>query len=435
MSRAQIKRTVDDIILRMKVIVIGAGLLGLTTAYCLRRHGLDVVVIERQPGPGMETSFANGGMLHASQASPWNEPGILWRALRMLGREDSALLIRPRALPRMLAWCVAFVRNSQPSRYLQNVEKNARLADYSLSMLGEHYAPLALEYDRAGMGTLKIYRTPADLESAKEVAELCNKWDVRYSILRVDEVIAVEPALDPIRAEISGGIHFPDDVSGDAHKFCRELQRQCSEDGVDFRFDTAVSRLVVRNARFDHVAEDGGTLHADACVLAAGSYSTALAAQAGVRLPVQPVKGYSITLPFDDWAERPRTPVIDEHYHAAVCPLGGRLRVAGTAEFAGFDDRLTARRIDNLYHLMERLYPASTPLINRERSAHWTGLRPMSPDGVGIMGTTPIRGLYLNTGHGHLGWTMAPGAGKLVADCVASHLPDLNLADYALSRF
>lgn len=419
----------------MHIIVVGAGLLGLTTAYFLRRDGADVDVIERQAGPGLETSYANGGMLHASQANPWNEPGVFWQALRMLGREDAALLIRPRALPRMLGWSWNFLRNSALPRYLANVEKNARLADYSLTVLAEHFAPLALPFERADHGTLKIYRTAQELDTATRFAERCRAFDVRYQVMSAREVAALEPALAPVAGELSGGIHFPDDVSGDAQRFCRALAEHCAAIGVGLHYEATVAQVLVQGGAVTGVMVDGEMRRADGVVLAAASYTPALAASAGLKVPVQPVKGYSLTLPMAGWRVQPHVPVIDEHYHAAVCPLGQQLRVAGTAEFAGFDTTLTQSRIRNLYDLLARIYPDESVNIDRRHCVEWTGLRPMSPDGVGIMGRTAVHGLYLNTGHGHLGWTMAPGAGKLVADDIMQGRTELASADYALARF
>ncbi|MEQ8232006.1 MAG: D-amino acid dehydrogenase [Gammaproteobacteria bacterium] len=419
----------------MHCIVVGAGLLGLTSAWFLRRHGLEVTVVEQAAGPGLGTSFANGGMLHASQASPWNEPGVLWQALRMLGREDSALLIRPRVLPRMLPWAWQFVRNSRPVRFHTNMARNARLAAYSLRVLHEEFATLELRFERAGEGTLKIYRTPAELDLAQTIALRCRDWDVRYEVLDRPGVTKLEPALTDVADALSGGIHFPDDVSGDAHLFCRELAAACTAAGVRFSYEASATRVVLQRGRVHGVEIAGEMVPATHCLIAAGSHTAALARPLGLRVPVQPVKGYSLTLPLDGWSYRPRVPVIDEHFHAAVCPLGSHLRVAGTAEFAGFDDRLTPSRLENLYTLVSHVYPAGARIIDRGEVSHWTGFRPMSPDGVGIMGPTRIPGLHLNTGHGHLGWTMATGAGKLVADALVGAATDIALDDYAPARF
>ncbi|MEQ8663324.1 MAG: D-amino acid dehydrogenase [Gammaproteobacteria bacterium] len=419
----------------MHCIVVGAGLLGLTTAWFLRCHGVEVTVVERAAGPGLGTSFANGGMLHASQASPWNEPGVLWQALRMLGREDSALLIRPRTLPRMLPWAWQFVRNSRPVRFHANMARNARLAAYSLRVLHYQFGTLALTFERATQGTLKIYRTTAELELARTIALRCTEWDVRYTVLDADGVAALEPALADIADGLSGGIHFPDDVSGDAHLFCRELAAACARAGVTFLYEAEATAVVLQHGQVHGVEVAGDMLPATHCVLAAGSHSARLARRVGLRVPVQPVKGYSLTLPLRAWPSTPRVPVIDEHFHAALCPLGAQLRIAGTAEFAGFDDRLTPSRLENLYTLVRHVYPAGARVIDRREVVHWTGLRPMSPDGVGIMGPTRVPGLHLNTGHGHLGWTMATGAGKLVADALVGASPDIDLNDYSPARF
>ena len=417
-----------------RVIIVGAGLLGLTTAYFLRRHGAEVVVVERRTGAGEETSFANGSMLHASQANPWNEPGILWRALAMLGREESALLVRLRALPSLLAWGTAFVRASAPARYLQNFEKNARLAAYSLAQMAELRAVCALDYDFQSRGTLKLFRTHAAVESALRVCAQLAEWGIAYEVLDAERAVIVEPALAPIQEQLAGGLFFPRDEAGDAWKFCVALTAQLRRDQVEFRFETNAQRIS-RRAPHLLIHTTREIAAADALVLAAGSYTPSLARTVGLHVPVAPVKGYSLTLPLNGWSAGPQVPVIDDHLHAAVCPLGERLRIAGTAEFAGFDLALTPRRIENLFSFVTTLYPAFVPHLERATARAWTGLRPMSSDGVGIMGATTVPGVFLNTGHGPLGWTMAAGAGRLVADQIMGVPPALPLAPYALARF
>ena len=419
----------------MRVAVIGAGLLGLTTAWFLRKSGADVIVFDRELEVGLETSYANGGMLHASQASPWNEPGVIFKALKMLGDEDAALLIRPGALLKMLPWACSFFRNSSKRKYRENLEKNTILADYSLSVLNEHFGFLGDVYDRSDLGTLKIYRTTEELTQAKKVADVCTELNITHQTLSPDEVASLEPALQPVCSSLSGGIYFPDDVSGNAYLFCKKLAAAADSAGVLFELGNNVSEIRTVSGQVEAVVSNTETFPVDACVVAAGSYSPFLTKDLGLKLPVEPIKGYSLTIPTSEWETCPKVPVIDEHYHAAVCPLGSFMRVAGTAEFAGFDDRIRDRRIANLFSLARQIYPRYSKYFEEKNVALWSGFRPMSPDGVGIMGKTKVSGLYLNTGHGHLGWTMAPGAGKSVADEITKNIEHFPLSGYRLDRF
>ncbi len=416
----------------MRVVIIGSGLMGLTTAYFLQRAGAEVCVVDRQDSAARETSFANGGMLHASQANPWNAPGILWAAARMIGREDSPFLIRKAALPRLIRWGLAFVRHSHPERYAANIQRNAILANYSLSVMRELRDAETIDYDCAERGTLTIYRTQKELDAAATYAERFAAAGLAFDTIDRAQACEIEPALAAVAAQITGATYYPADESGDSFKFCQQLQKICERGGVEFQFGTSVSRLVREGDVVTSANTEHRRLRADAFVLAAGSFTPLLSRSVGLRVPVQPVKGYSITAPTGDWAGAPKTPVIDEHLHAAVCPLGDRLRVAGTAEFAGYNQTLTKSRIDNLFHLLTSLYPEYEPHLQPSNTDRWTGLRPMAPDGVGIMGRTRIRNLFLNTGHGHLGWTMAAGAGKAVAAEVVGDDVDFELAAYRL---
>ena len=421
--------------LRMRVIVIGGGLLGLTTAWFARAHGMEVTVLERESGVGRATSFANGGMLHASQANPWNEPGVFWHALKMLGKEDAALLVRLKALPYLLGWGWQFVRHSAPQRYLKNFEKNARLAHHSLASMETLRAAIGTGYHYAARGTLKLFRSEAAVRAAEQMTHQLAEWGIAYEAVNAGRAVELEPALGGIQSAIAGGLYFPDDESGDAHRFCELLAADCRARGVKIEFNVKVKQLLRAGDRIEGMLSSVGVLSADAYVLAAGPWSPLLAAPVGVNLPVRPAKGYSLTLTTNGWQDRPSLPVIDDSLHAAVCPLGDRLRVAGTAEFAGYDLTLTPSRIDNLFHLVTQLYPAFAPHLNRETALRWCGLRPMSADGVGLMGRSTLANLYLNTGHGPLGWTMAAGAGQLVADELAGQTPGLDLAPYRLARF
>ncbi len=418
----------------MRVVVVGCGLMGLITAYYLRKWGADVCVVDRQDSAARETSFANGGMLHASQASPWNAPGILWTAIRMFGREDSALLIRKHALPRMLRWGIGFICHSSPERFAVNIERNARLAQYSLAVMKELRGLEKLDYDYAPGGTLTIFRGQRELDAANSFSTQFTDGGLRFELVDRVGAVALEPTLAPIADDIAGAMYYPGDESGDAFKFCQGLHLFCERAGVEFQFETRVTKLVREGNVIVSADTEDRRLRADKFIIAAGSYTSLLSRTAGLYVPVQPVKGYSLTAPIGRWAKPPTMPVIDEHLHAAVCPLGDRLRVAGTAEFAGYNSVLTKSRIDNLFNLLLSMYPEYGPYLDRASTDRWTGLRPVTPSGVGIMGRTGISNLYLNTGHGHLGWTMAAGAGKAVAGELMGVDPEFDLADYRLGN-
>jgi D-amino-acid dehydrogenase len=419
----------------MKIVVVGSGLLGTTTAYFLSRHGHAVTVLDRADGPGMETSFANGGMLTPSQADPWNAPGVLWKALFGLGKEDAPLLLRLKALPSLGLWGLEFLRNSARGRYIRNALLNARLAGYTLGVLHALRSETDLRYDQSAHGTLKVFRERHSLDRSAGLAEVLSHHGVAYRLLDRAQVVEVEPALAPIREAILGGIHYPGDEAGDAHQFCRALSEASIERGVEFLFRTTVRSFQCRGNRLLAADTTAGPLQADAFVVAAGSYSPLLLKPLGIQLPIRPVKGYSITLPRGTWQDGPRIPVVDDALHAAITPLGDRLRVAGTAELTGYDDRITDSRVRNLFTLLGSVYPEYRPALGDSGDERWTGFRPMTPDGVPVLGRSCYENLYLNTGHGHLGWSMAAGSGKAVADLISGEAPEIDLSGYRFERF
>jgi len=418
----------------MKVAIIGAGLQGITCAYFLAKRGCQVVVIDRCSGAGLETSFANGGMPTPSQAGPWNEPEIFLKLLKYLGRESSPLLIRPLALPGMMHWGLQFLRNSKPQHYFRNMAANSALANYSLTIQRRLRVELPLSYDSNSNGTLKIFRRLRDFDAAREVSNQQSVHTINHRLLDGDGAVEVEPALAPIQEQLAGAIYFPDDESGDAFKFCAGLADKATQAGVEFKLETVAEALRHRNGRVTAISTSVGDIKADSYLIAAGSYSVALCKPLGINLPINPVKGYSLSIATEGWSQAPRIPVVDESLHAAVTPLGDRLRISGTAEFAGYDTRIRKSRIANLYTMLEQILPQS---INLQTCAakEWARLRPMSCDGVPLLGETRFGNLYLNTGHGHLGWSMACGSGKAVSDLIGGGEPDLDLSPYALSRF
>jgi D-amino-acid dehydrogenase len=415
----------------MRVIVLGAGLIGTATAYYLRQFGHEVVVVDRRPEAGLETSFANGALLTPSTSDSWAAPGTPQKILKWLGREDAPMLLRLGVLPGMIGWGLKFLANCRPDRWKANTEVVLKLALLSMATLDSLQSAEKLAFDRNKPGLIKLFRDPLSMKSAMQAAALYRELGIPLESLDPSHCIAVEPALAPIRGSISGGIHYPDDGSGDALLFTQALAGRAQSADVQFVFNRRIDRLEREGDRVTGVATDQGTITGDHYVLALGSYSTPVARSIGLALPVYPAKGYSITVQATGWNEAPRIPIADDGRKVAVVPLGDRLRVAGTVEFTGLDTRLNETRGRMLVEGLAGVYP------NYPRTGevtHWSGLRPLTPDGRPIMGGTPFRNLTLNTGHGPLGWTLAAGSGLAVAEHISGKLPSIDLEPFALGR-
>ena len=418
----------------MKFIVIGAGLLGLSSAYYLSAQGHRVTIVDRHAGAGLGTSFANAGMLTPSQAEPWNMPGILPKVIGWLGREDAPVLLRPAALGSMFFWGLRFLHHSGRERFHRNAMSNARLARFSLAALHELRQKEALDYGQICRGSLKIYRDREAFAEGVSLANLLAGSGVTPNILDPAGALRVEPALQDVVARLVGAIHFPDDESGNAHRYCSALAATMSRQGVEFCGNVEVNGFVLTGSKVSALQTGQGDMEADGFVLCAGSHAPALGAGIGLHLPIQPVKGYSITVPMSGSGVMPGMPVVDDARHVAMTPLDGLLRVAGTAEFAGFDLTLTAGRIENLKQVVGEVFPAFVPEPTMDVGA-WAGLRPYTCDGVPIIGRAHLGNVYLNTGHGHLGWTLAAGSGKLLSQLVSGITPDIDPAPYSPMRF
>ena len=414
-----------------RVVVLGGGVIGTTTAYFLAREGFKVVLLEAREGLGLETSYANGALITPSMADPWAAPGIPLKLIKWLGREDSPFLVRPAALPGLLGWGLKFLANCQEGTWRRNTRTILRLARYSQRVLQSVTAETGIRYDLNESGTLRVFRDALSMEGAQRAANLIGTLGLEHRTLDVAGCVALEPALEPSAGDLHGGIHFPGDACGDAHVFTRELGRRAADLGVELRCGERVTALEVEGGRIAAVRSDRERIAADRVVLALGNESVALARTLGLRLPIYPVKGYSVTLSAAGWNRGPRLPMIDDGRKMGVVPLGDRIRLAGTAEFTGADRSLNPNRIANLTGNFLALFP---DFPNADSAEPWAGLRPMTPDGIPILGATPVENLYLNVGHGHLGWTLACGSARVLADLIAGRAPEIEVSDMALGR-
>lgn len=419
----------------MRIVVIGAGVMGTTTAYFLAEAGHQVTVVDRAPEPAAECSFANGAMLHASHTEPWNSPAAIGQLLRWIGREDSPLLLRPSQIPSLVGWGLGFLRHSLPARHRASTLVNTRLAVYSQQVLDQLLSRLSLDFDHRPCGILKVFRSAAELDAAARVSELIASRGVRFELVDAARMVELEPAFAPVRDQLEGGIFYPDDAVGDTQAFTAALARRARELGAEFRMDTVVRGLNLGPQGVGEALTEAGPLAAERFVLAAGAQAGRLARPLGLRLPIRPVKGYSATLPRAGLPGAPVQPYIDDARKVVVTPLGEQLRLAGTAEFAGFDDAVNERRVGTVMRQALELLPEYRAAVAGTAPTPWACLRPMTVDGPPILGPTRLPNLFLNAGSGHLGWTFAAGAGRLVADLVIGREPELDLEGLTLTRF
>lgn len=418
---------------RGDVIVVGGGLAGLASAHALHEAGYAVRVLERREDVALETSFANGGILTPSMPDPWNAPGVHWQLLRWLGREDAPMLLRPARLPGYFGWGLRFLAASAPRAFHGSTQANYRLCAYSLQQLRAWRAALDLEYALGTRGTVEVYRDPHSFEQAVAEVRALAPLGLQATPLDPAATARLEPLLDEIRTDLVGAIHYPADESGDALLFCRALRARLEARGVGVALNTAVRAVRVTAGRAVGVETAGGFLPASHVVMAAGPWSTALLAACGVRVHVRPVKGYSLSIDIDPRAG-PVHALSDDSLHAVMTPLGGTLRLAGTAEFSGWDFTLRPGRVQALWRLLAALSPTLARRVDRASARAWCGLRPMSADGRPYIGATPVAGLYANTGHGHLGWTQAAGSAALLAQLICGAATAIDPRPFALAR-
>lgn len=416
----------------MKVLVLGSGVIGVTSAYQLALAGHEVTVVDRQPAAALETSYGNAGEVSPGYSAPWAGPGVPIKAIKWLLMRHRPLVIRPNIDLGLIRWGLAMLRNCTSARYEINKGRMVRLAEYSRDCLKELRAQTGIRYDERTQGTLQLFRTQAQFDGTAADIEILKRYGVAYEVLDRDGCIRNEPALAQVREKFAGGLRLPGDETGDCFKFTQNLAALAVQQGVTFRYGTRISALKLAGKQIDGVVTDTGTLKADAYLVALGSYSPLLLRRVGIRIPVYPVKGYSITVPITDANGAPESTVMDETHKVAVTRLGDRIRVGGTAELAGYTLKLHEARRETLTHVVSDLFPRGGDVA---RAEFWCGLRPMTPDGTPVIGATRVPNLYLATGHGTLGWTMAAGTGRVMADVISGRAPGVDLAGLTLDRY
>jgi len=416
----------------MKVLVLGSGVIGVSSAYQLARAGHEVTVVDRQPAAALETSYGNAGEVSPGYSAPWAGPGVPVKAVKWLLMHHRPLVVRPHLDLGMIRWGMAMLRNCTSARYELNKGRMVRLAEYSRDCLKALRADTGIRYDERMQGTLQLFRTQAQLDGTAADIAILKRYGVGFELLDRDGCIRHEPALAAVRDKFVGGLLLPGDETGDCFKFTQNLAALAVQQGVQFRYGTKIQKLVKAGQQIDRVVTDAGDMRADAYLVALGSYSPLLLKNVGIRIPVYPVKGYSITVPITEASGAPESTVMDETHKVAVTRLGDRIRVGGTAELAGYTLKLHDARRQTLEHVVTDLFPRGGDV---KRAEFWCGLRPMTPDGTPVVGGTRLPNLYLATGHGTLGWTMAAGTGRVMADIISGRAPGIDMNGLTVDRY
>ena len=414
----------------MKIVVLGAGVIGVTTAWYMAKAGHDVTVIDRQDGPALETSFANAGEISPGYSSPWAAPGIPMKALKWMFQAHAPLVLQPRLDAHRIGWMLQMLKNCTHDAYVVNKSRMVRIAEYSRDCLAELRAETGIQYDQRTQGTLQVFRKQEQLDGAGKDIEVLKADGVPFEVLDRAGCLAAEPGLAAER--IVGGLRLPGDETGDCFKFTNSLTDMAQALGVNFRWGVTVKAIEAEGGQISGVVTDQGRLTADRYVLAMGPYSPMMVRHLGLNLPIYPLKGYSLTIDIQDESRAPVSTVMDETYKVAITRLGDRIRVGGLAEISGYDLSLNPRRRATLAKSVSEMFPGGG---DPEQALFWTGLRPMTPDGTPIVGATPIPNLFLNTGHGTLGWTMSAGSGRLLADLITGRTPEIEAGDLGYARY
>lgn len=415
----------------MRVLILGGGVIGVTSAYYLAKAGHEVVVVDRQDGAALETSYANAGEISPGYSSPWAGPGVPIKAIKWLLMRHGPLAIRPKLDPAMWSWVLKMLRNCTSERYAINKSRMVPIAEYSRDCLRELRAETGIAYDERSQGTLQLFRKQKQLDSIGSDIEVLKQFNVPFEVLDRQGCTAVEPGLSNVTEKFVGGLRLPGDETGDCHVFTVKLAEHI-QGSVEFRYGTTIQKILYDGRKVSGAQTDKGTINADAVVVALGSYSPHLLNPIGIKVPVFPIKGYSLTIPIVDESLAPVSTVMDETYKIAITRLGSRIRVGGTAEIAGHDLSLRQSRRAPLDHSVTDLFGGAGRL---EDATFWCGLRPMTPDSPPLIGKTSLDGLFLNTGHGTLGWTMACGSGRVLTDILSGKTPDIDISGLNIDRY
>ncbi|MGV0959963.1 MAG: D-amino acid dehydrogenase [Limnohabitans sp.] len=416
----------------MSVLILGSGVVGTTIAYYLAKAGREVTVLDRQSGPALETSFANAGEVSPGYSAPWAGPGVPLKAVKWLLMQHSPLVIKPMMDPAMWKWGMQMLRNCTEQRYKVNKGRMVRLAEYSRDCLLELRAQTAIRYDERTQGTLQLFRTQKQLDAVGKDIEILKQYGVPFQVLDREAYLAYEPALSHVKEKFVGALRLPGDETGDCFKFTQGMCELAKQHGARFLFNQDIQEIRHQDDRIVDVRTDTGHYVADDYVLALGSYSTQMLKPLGLDIPVYPVKGFSLTVPIVDSAMAPESTIMDETHKVAVTRLGDRIRVGGTAQLSGFDLSLDPGPRRTLEFVVNDLFPQGGDVAKAE---FWTGLRPMTPDGTPILGETRYRNLQLSTGHGTLGWTMAAGTGRVMADLLTGKRPEIDMEGLTMARY
>jgi len=417
----------------MRVLILGSGIIGTTSAYYLAKQGHDVTVIDRQNSVALETSHANAGQLSYSFSSPWAAPGLPLSLIKWMLSKHPPLIVNPKLNSETVKFLYQMLKNCNSKSYEINKSRMARVSNFSQKCLLELEEDVDIFYEQRKQVSLLLFKSAKQIENIKKDLSLLEKLNIQYELLDLNGCIQAEPGLHHVKSEFTSGLRFANDCTGNCYLFTNQLYKKCLEMGVKFEFNTQIEDIQIEKERISSIKTNRGEFDSDSYVVALGSYSSKILSKIGINIPVCPVKGYSITLPVLNNEDAPQSTIIDDTFKIGITRLGNNIRVAGTAHLTGYNLELREKSLSLLKHGLNRLFPYATGECDDMK--FWAGLRPNTPDGPPIIGATPYSNLYLNTGHGTLGWTMSLGSGKLLANIISGIEPEISLEGIDMSRF